>query len=128
MRQTLFASTLRIVLAAKATGKGTGTGRAFGAHGRETHPKVIPAPSENIQPFPSVVEQLSTALKWSDLKQAGVLLADDVLIIESGGAEHSGEEYLGGHAKHDDAVLKEAHIQIKQRTARCKWRHGPGRH
>ncbi len=65
-------------------------------------------------------------MKSSDLKQAGSLLADDVLILERGGAERSREEYLGGHAKHEDAFLKEAHIQIKQRTARCKWRHAWG--
>ncbi len=102
--------------------------QGFQAHVRETHPKVIPAPSEHIQPFVSVVEQFSTALKSSGLKQISSLLADDVLILESGGAERSREEHLGGHAKHDDAFLKEAHIQIKQRTARCKWQHGLGRH
>lgn len=74
--------------------------------------------SEVARPAVAVVEQFSSALQAGDLKRAGSLLADDVLILEGGGAEHSRDEYLGGHAPHDAAFLKDAHIQVKQRTAR----------
>ena len=60
----------------------------------------------------------SSALQAGDLKRAGTWLADDVLILESGGAEHSKAEYMGGHATHDAEFLKGAHVQLKQRTAK----------
>ncbi len=73
--------------------------------------------SDQAKPAVAVVEQFSAALHTGDLKRAGALLADDVLILESGGAERSRAEYLGGHAIHDAAFLKTAHVQVKQRTA-----------
>ena len=76
--------------------------------------------SEQAKPAVAVVEQFSSALKTGDLKRAGELLADDVVILESGGAEHSREEYLGGHAKHDAAFLKDAHVQLTRRTTRAE--------
>lgn len=76
--------------------------------------------SEQAKPVVAVVEQFSSALKAGDLKRAGEVLADDVLILESGGAERSRDEYLGGHATHDAAFLKDAHIQITRRTARME--------
>lgn len=71
-------------------------------------------------PALAVVEAFSTALKAGDLKTAGTHLAEDVLILESGGAEHSRQEYLGGHAGHDAAFLKDAQIEHKARTARIE--------
>jgi len=70
------------------------------------------------KPAVTAVEQFSTALQAGDLKRAGSLLAEDVLILESGGAERSKTEYLDGHAKHDAEFLKDAHVQLKRRTAR----------
>lgn len=64
-----------------------------------------------------VVDRFSAALKAGDLHQAGALLAEDVLILESGGAERSRAEYLAGHASSDSAFLKDAHVQMKHRTA-----------
>lgn len=74
--------------------------------------------SEQAKPAIAVVDQFSTALHAGDLDRAGKLLADDVLILESGGAEHSRKEYLEGHAIQDAAFLKQAQSQIKRRTAR----------
>jgi uncharacterized protein (TIGR02246 family) len=76
--------------------------------------------SEQAKPAVAAIEEFSSALKTGDLKRAGEVLADDVVILESGGAEHSREEYLGAHAKHDAALLKDAHIQVKRRTARVE--------
>ena len=72
------------------------------------------------KPAVDAIEQFSSALKNGDLKRAGEVLADDVVILESGGGEHSREEYLGGHAKHDAAFLKDAHIQVTRRIARVE--------
>ena len=92
------------------------------AHDPKTQASTAPVQqvSEQAKPAVAVIEQFSSALKTGDLKRAGEVLADDVVILESGGAEHSREEYLGGHAKHDAAFLKDAHIQVTRRTARVE--------
>lgn len=66
----------------------------------------------------AVVERFNTALSSEDLATVGSLLAPDVLILESGGAEHSREEYLGHHAISDAAFLKDAHRQLVRQRAR----------
>ncbi len=66
----------------------------------------------------SVVERFSKALAAGDLKIVEALLSADVLILETGGAEHSREEYLGHHAIGDAKFLKGTHSEIKNRTAR----------
>ncbi|WP_372363564.1 nuclear transport factor 2 family protein (plasmid) [Xanthomonas sp. NCPPB 3583] len=73
--------------------------------------------SDQAKPAVAVVEQFSAAMLAGDLDRAGKLLTEDVLILESGGAERSRAEYLGGHALHDAAFLKTAHSQVKQRAA-----------
>lgn len=91
------------------------------AHGPEAHAKPAAAAVEaQVAPAVKVVEEFSSALQAGDLGRAGALLAEDVLILESGGAERSKEEYLGGHAGHDVEFLKAAHIQLVHRTARLE--------
>jgi len=72
------------------------------------------------QPAIEVVEQFSQALQTADFNRVGELLSEDVLILESGGAERSREEYLGHHAIADALFLKGAHVQVKQRAARVE--------
>jgi len=86
-----------------------------GAH--DTAQNAMPA-EDAAAPVVATVEAFSTALKAGDLAKAGTYLAEDVLILESGGAEHSRQEYLSGHATHDAAFLKNAQIDLKQRAAR----------
>lgn len=76
--------------------------------------------SEQARPAVAVVEQFSAALHTADMQRVAALLAEDVLILESGGAERSREEYLGHHAVADAAFLKEAHVQVLRRTARVQ--------
>ena len=66
----------------------------------------------------AVVEAFGKALGQGDLRTAGELLHSDVLILETGGAERSREEYLGHHAISDAAFLKGAHSQLVHRRAR----------
>lgn len=66
----------------------------------------------------AVAERFGTALSSGDLATVGSLLAPDVLILESGGAERSREEYLGHHAISDAAFLKGAHRQLLRQRAR----------
>ena len=90
------------------------------AHDPAQHAKAnAPAIAAEAKPVVAAVDAFSTALQAGDLKRAGTWLADDVLILESGGAEHSKAEYLGGHATHDAEFLKDAHVQLKQRTAQA---------
>jgi ketosteroid isomerase-like protein len=67
----------------------------------------------------AVLERFSAALSAGDLDGAGAALDPAVLILESGGAERTRDEYLGGHAKHDAEFLKAAHIALKRRTAQA---------
>lgn len=86
------------------------------AAGRETagaQLTIAPAAAEAV----AAVERFSLALSAGDLTKVGAELDPAVLILESGGAEHSRDEYLGGHGKSDAAFLKGAHITLKRRTA-----------
>jgi ketosteroid isomerase-like protein len=65
----------------------------------------------------ATVDRFSAALSSGDLAKAAKELDPNVLILESGGAERSAAEYLGGHAKSDAAFLKTAHQQLLHRTA-----------
>lgn len=66
----------------------------------------------------AVVERFSEALAAGDLETAGAELAVDVIVLESGGAERSAAEYLGGHARHDAEFLKDSERRLLHRTAR----------
>lgn len=92
------------------------------AHEPKVHASAAPTQeiAEQAKPAVAVVDQFSIALKAGDLKRAGGFLAADVLILESGEAETSREEYLGGHALFDAAFLKQARIDVKRRTARVE--------
>src|SRR5690606_5559053 len=66
----------------------------------------------------AVAERFNTALSSGDLATVEALLATDVLILESGGAERSRDEYMGHHAVSDAAFLKGAHRQLLRRRTR----------
>src|SRR5690625_4707785 len=67
----------------------------------------------------AVAERFNTALSSGDLATVESLLAANVLILESGGAERSREEYMGHHAISDAAFLKDAHRQLLRQRARA---------
>ena len=66
----------------------------------------------------ATIDRFSAALLAGDLKRAGAELDPQVIILESGGAERSAAEYLGGHAKADAEFLKTAQQKPGNRTAR----------
>jgi len=97
-----------------------GTASAAHAHGATaTHAPAGPVLNipAKAQPAVAAVERFSTALVAGQLDIAGAELDPNVLILESGGAERSAAEYLGGHAKGDAAFLETAHVQLVRRTA-----------
>ena len=74
---------------------------------------------ESAQAAVATVDRFFAALSAGDLGRAGAELDPDVVILESGGAEHSAAEYLGGHAKGDAEFLKTVHQKLRRRTARA---------
>lgn len=66
----------------------------------------------------ATVDRFFAALTVGDVARAGTELDPQVIILESGGAERSAAEYLGGHAKGDAEFLKTAHHKLGHRTAR----------
>ena len=65
----------------------------------------------------ATVDRFSAALLSGDLAKASKELDPNALIFESGGAERSAAEYLGGHAKSDAEFLSTAHQQLRRRSA-----------
>ena len=91
------------------------------------HLHAAPAPTAPVQDVPAeasaavaVAERFGAALAAGDLATVESLLDRDVLILESGGAERSREEYLGHHAKSDAQFLKGTHSQLTRRRARVE--------
>ena len=66
----------------------------------------------------AAVDRFAAALAAGNLEAAGAALDPGVVILESGGAEHSAAAYLGGHAKDDAAFLKTARQTLLRRQAR----------
>ena len=73
--------------------------------------------STEARPAVAVVDRFFAALSEGDLEQVGSLLDPAVVILESGSAENSAAEYLGGHAKGDVEFLKGAKHTLLRRTA-----------
>jgi uncharacterized protein (TIGR02246 family) len=65
-----------------------------------------------------VVDAFGEALKANRIEEASQLLAEDVLVLESGGGERSRVQYLAEHAAADAAYLQGAEQQLTARRAR----------
>src|SRR5688572_20706074 len=87
------------------------------AAAHESSPKLdVPASASAAA---AVVDRFFAALSSGNLEQASAQLDPNVVILESGGAEHSAAEYLSGHAKSDAQFLKGSHHVLNRRTARA---------
>lgn len=67
-----------------------------------------------------VVDDFQAALVAGDIDRAAAHLDPGVVILESGGAERSREEYLAGHAQADSEFLRAADITPGPRTVRIE--------
>ncbi|MGE0467270.1 MAG: nuclear transport factor 2 family protein [Steroidobacteraceae bacterium] len=67
----------------------------------------------------AAVDRFFAALSAGNIARAAVELDPQIIILESGGAERSAAEYLGGHAKSDAEFLKTAKHQPGHRIARA---------
>ena len=115
-------TTLVVVFAlGGATTAAAHTKPAPAAHAHHPQPTAT-APQLDVpaaaRPAVAVVERFGQVLAAGDLKAVATLLDADVLILETGGAERSREQYLAHHAISDAQFLKGAHSQLKHRRAR----------
>ena len=69
-----------------------------------------------LAPIIAVADRFTAAIKAMDLESAGAMLDPQVLILESGGAERSRDEYMGHHAVADAAFLSSANVKVLRRT------------
>jgi ketosteroid isomerase-like protein len=67
----------------------------------------------------ATVDRFSAALSATQLDKAAAELDANVLVLESGGAEHSAAEYLSGHAMGDAVFLQTVYVQLIRRTAQA---------
>ena len=74
--------------------------------------------SDQAQAAAATVDRFFAALSAGDLDAAAAELDPQVVILESGGGEHSAAEYLGHHAREDAEFLKAAHQKLLRRSAR----------
>lgn len=95
----------------------TKPGHAHAAHAAAAPVHDVPAEAGAAV---AVVDRFAAALAAGDLATVETLLDPDVLILETGGAERSREEYLGHHAKSDAQFLKGSHSQVTRRRARVE--------
>lgn len=75
-----------------------------------------PALASRLAAPTAVAESFSAAIKAGDFDAARELLDERVLILESGGAQRTREEYLGHHAVGDAAYLRTATIRVTNRS------------
>ena len=94
------------------------TGPAFAQTAPHQHDHPTTASSgADINVPAAAKDAVATVDRFSAALSAGKELDPNVLILESGGAERSAAEYLGGHARSDAEFLKTAHQQLRRRTA-----------
>lgn len=116
---TSLAFVLALGTATTAAAQTTPAPAAHAHHPAPTAATAEPDVPESVQAAVAVVDRFGNALSQGDLKTVGTLLDADVLILETGGAERSRDEYMGHHAIADAQFLKGTHSQLKQRRARA---------
>lgn len=68
----------------------------------------------------AVADQFGVALKAGETATLARLLDENVLILESGGAERSRAEYLSHHAISDAAFLAKSTVKVDRRDGRVE--------
>jgi ketosteroid isomerase-like protein len=88
------------------------------AHEGKTHGAAASTPAADaaLAPVIATAERFAAAIKGADFDTVRTLLDPKVLILESGGAERSLEEYLGHHAIADAAFLAGATVKVTHRA------------
>ena len=79
-----------------------------------------PADDEAVRPAIAVVDAFHAALGSGDAEAVLALLAEDVVVLEEGGAERSREEYAGHHLPADMAFAAATTAEVTRRAARVE--------
>lgn len=79
-----------------------------------------PADDETARPAIAVVDAFHAALGSGDAEAVLALLAEDVVVLEEGGAERSREEYAGHHLPADMAFAAATTAEVTRRAARVE--------
>lgn len=86
-------------------------------HAQAAGQAIVDVPSQAEAPV-EVVRRFGEALAKADFATVEALLDENVLILESGGAERDRAEYLGHHAHSDARFLASAQTTLLRRRAR----------
>jgi ketosteroid isomerase-like protein len=89
------------------------------AHEPVANESAVSALSPETQGAAKVVDAFHAALRRGDARGAADLLADDVLILEGGGAERSKAEYQAHHLGADMAFSRAVSSSLTRRTGRA---------
>ena len=79
-----------------------------------------PADDEAARSAIAVVDAFHAALGSGDAEAVLALLAEDVVVLEEGGAERSREEYAGHHLPADMAFAAATTAEVTRRAARVE--------
>lgn len=114
----MLATTLLLGLALPAANAQYSSSSSEHAHHSEsTKAGAIDVPAAAQAPV-ALVDAFSKALAAGDFAAVESMLALDVIILETGGAERSRSEYLRLHAKSDASFLAGVHSALMRRKAR----------
>jgi ketosteroid isomerase-like protein len=87
------------------------------AHEVVDNPAPAEAVDEAIRPVVAVVDAFHAALGSGNADAVLALLAEDVMVLEEGGAERSREEYAGHHLPADMAFAAATEAGVTRRAA-----------
>ena len=87
------------------------------AHDAVSNPAPARIADEATRPVVAVVDAFHAALGSGDADAVLALLAEDVMILEEGGAERSREEYAGHHLPADMAFAAATEAEVTRRAA-----------
>ncbi len=106
---------LGTTLSASAQTQPAATGHA--GHAAPASTPALDVPTAAQAPV-AVVDAFGKAIAASDFAAVKAMLDPGVIILETGGAERSREQYLGHHAKSDARFLAGSHSALTYRRAR----------
>lgn len=87
------------------------------AHDALSKPAPVRITDEATRPVVAVVDAFHAALGSGSADAVLALLAEDVMILEEGGAERSREEYAGHHLPADMAFAAATEAEVTRRAA-----------
>lgn len=87
------------------------------AHDAVSNPAPARIADEATRPVVAVVDAFHAALGSGDADAVLALLAEDVMILEEGGAERSREEYAGHHLPADMTFAAATEAEVTRRAA-----------